>query len=211
MVRTVSNATRAGVGKAGIVFKPAMSACMSRAASADEVTANTTHTHYVYGGAIGYIQTMTTREEIIRSLRAELVRYGFAGRGRSLRIVRPEVAWLIHLELIPRTSQVGVCVGICPAVLACDGWPTRANDCPIILYPASGGAEMFGHDTGETWQALDSESTLTEEARNEVLDRLADAMWSASEETATLDELKRASAAGKLTAFVHKDARALLG
>lgn len=117
---------------------------------------------------------------------------------------------MIDLELIPRASRVGVSVGICPATLAAEGWPSRANNCPIILDPASGGVEMFGHDKWDTWRALDSDSAVTSEARKEMLGRLSGAIGAASEVIATLSDLRGAADAGKLSAFVRRDARALL-
>ncbi|MDZ8200272.1 hypothetical protein RZO50_02010 [Microbacterium sp. SSW1-59] len=151
-----------------------------------------------------------SRTEIIKSLRSELVARGFVGRGRNLRVIRAEVAWMIQLELIPTTSRVGLSVGICPAALTAAGWPSRANNRPIILDPASGGVEMFGHDKWDIWHALDSDSALTSEARKELLGRLSDAIWAASEAIATLSDLRGAADAGKLSAFVRRDARALL-
>jgi hypothetical protein len=153
---------------------------------------------------------MMGREDVMSVLRKDLTALGFAGRGRNLRVLREEVAWLVELELIPRTSRVGVFLGACPAVLAPEGWPTRANDCPIILDPASGGAALLGHNRWVTWLALDGDSVLSDEARREALYRLAEALVSASERITTVSELRAAAAEGQLTGFVRKDARALL-
>lgn len=149
-------------------------------------------------------------ENVISVLRKELTELGFAGRGRNLRAIRAEVAWFVELELIPRTSRVGVSLGACPAVLAPEGWPARANDCPIILDPASGGAALLGHDRWETWQALDGDSALSDEVRSEALRCLAEALARAFERIMTLGDLRAAAAEGQLTGFIHKDARALL-
>lgn len=46
-----------------------------------------------------------SRDEIIKRLRSELVDRGLVGRGRNLHVTWAEVAWMIHLELIPRTSR----------------------------------------------------------------------------------------------------------
>ena len=152
-----------------------------------------------------------TREDVMRLLRRELTARGFSGRGRNLRVVRPEIAWLVGLELVPRTARVGVSLGACPAVLAPGGWPTRANDCPIILDPASGGAALLDHDRWEAWQALDGDSGLTDEVRQQALGRLAEGLASVADRIALLDDLRAAAHVGQLTGFVRKDARALLG
>ena len=70
---------------------------------------------------------------------------------------------------------------------------------------------MLDHDRGEAWQALDGDSGLTDEVRQQALGRLAEGLASVADRIALLDDLRAAAHVGQLTGFVRKDARALLG
>jgi hypothetical protein len=94
-------------------------------------------------------------------------------------------------------------------ILAPDGWPKRANDCPIVLYPDAGG-EPFGLDRWQAWQALDSDSDLHIGERELELERIARSMWRVANEIRSLSDLRHMAAEGHLRGFVHRDARDLL-
>lgn len=152
---------------------------------------------------------MMPRDKVLKKLAEGLVRSGFQGRGRRFTRVWPELAWLFQLESIPRTARVGIYVGICPVELAPNGWPARANDCPIILHP-EGGGEPFGLDHWEAWQALDTASELEDAVRLATLDEIVRSVAEVAERVTTIGELRRLAADGQLRGFVHRDARALL-
>lgn len=149
------------------------------------------------------------RDEIVSVLRGGLRERGFAGPGGRLRLVSPHMAWMVDLGRVPRTDRAEVYVGICPVELAPGGWPTRANSCPIILYPESGG-EPFGLDHRDTWQALDAGSNLSDETRRGGLLAIVDAVAELTTQVTTLHDLREMFAAGRLRQFVHTNARALL-
>lgn len=152
---------------------------------------------------------MPDRRELVSALGQALRERGLEGRGRYFRFVGPELAWFVDLDLIPHTDRVGTIVGVCPAALAPNGWPTRANNCPIVLAPDSGG-EPFGLDHWEMWQALSADSDLTDDARREALQALVEAVVGVVRRVQTLEELKAIAASGQLRGFLHKDARSLL-
>ncbi|MCC2322277.1 hypothetical protein [Cellulomonas xiejunii] len=149
------------------------------------------------------------RDEILSVLRGGLRERGFTGPGGRLRLVSPHMAWMVDLGRVPRTDRAEVYVGICPVELAPGGWPTCANNCPIVLYPESGGAP-FGLDRWDAWQALDAGSSLSDEIRRGELLAIVDAVAELSTQVTTLQDLKEMFAAGRLRQFVHKNARALL-
>jgi hypothetical protein len=153
---------------------------------------------------------MIPREELLATVRQCLADEGFKGRGRNLRAGSPEVAWLVQLELVPRSSRVGIDVGICPALLAPGGWPGRASNCPIVIDPASGGAALFGHDDRAAWEALDVGSDLADAERRHVVAQLAGAIASTARRLATLEQLEDAVRRGEVGGFMRHDARQLL-
>jgi hypothetical protein len=117
--------------------------------------------------------------------------------------------WLVDLEQIPRTERVGIYLGVCPKELAPDGWPTKANDCPILFIP-EGPGEVFRLEDRRAWNALDMSSELQDEVRVDELRVVADAIVGLVLRVATLDSLKLMASAG-LVAFVRRDAKELLG
>jgi len=159
--------------------------------------------------ASGRVHAMITREAVIKALRRAFVDQGFEGRGRHFLLVWPELTWMLQLESIPRTGRVGMYLGVCPAELVIDVWPSRANDCPIILHP-EGGGPPFGLDHWEAWQALDTASELPDDVRIAALDGIARAVAKVASRTTTVSDLRKMAAEGHLRGFVRRDARALL-
>jgi hypothetical protein len=152
---------------------------------------------------------MMTREAVIKALGGAFVDQGFEGRGRLFRLVWPELTWMLQLESIPRTGRVGIYVGVCPSELVVDAWPSRANDCPIILHP-EGGGPPFGLDHWDVWQALDTASELPDDVRIAALAGIARATALVANRTTTISDLRDMSAEGHLRGFVRRDARSLL-
>jgi hypothetical protein len=149
------------------------------------------------------------RLEVIKIIGRELRERGLPGRGRVFSFHHTDVLWLIDLEQIPRTDRVGVAVGACPNVLMADGRPTRANNCPIVFYPETGG-EPFGLDRWRTWQALDVASDIGDDERSEALAEIVDAIVDVASNAVTLHDLREMASEGKIRHFIRKDARALL-
>lgn len=151
---------------------------------------------------------MMTASDVLRSVGALLAERGLAGRGRCFWAEWSELAWMVQLEVVPKTGRVGIYLGICPAELARDGRPSRANDCPIVLHPPSG--TLLGVDYWRSWKALDAESGFDDQDRRAALAELCDAIADRVMHVTTLADLRRLAMDGHLSGFVHKDARALL-
>lgn len=152
---------------------------------------------------------MVSREELIGSLGGLLRDAGFEGRNRHFILAGPELDWLLQLELIPRTTRVGIYVGVSPRVLASGTEPTRANDCPIVFDPESGG-EPFGLDHWQVWRALDVESDVPDDVRAETLAETVRAVSLVARRVSTLAALRQMAADGQIREFVRKDARSLI-
>lgn len=149
------------------------------------------------------------RIEALRHIARELKGLGFDKRGQTFRVEAPTVVWLVDLEQIPRTDRVGISVGVCPAELAPDGWPSRANDCPIVSHSEAGDA-LLGLEKWRVGSALDMSREMSVESRTEELSEIARSIARVAREANSLDVLKRMYAAGRFREFLHKDARALL-
>jgi len=159
-------------------------------------------------GLRGCVYTVITASDVLRSIGALLAERGLVGRGQRFRAEWPELAWMVELEVVPKTGRVGIYLGICPVGLATGGWPSRANDCPIVLHPPSG--TLLGVDYWRSWKALDAESEMDDQDRRAALADLCDAMTDRAMRVTTLADLRRLEMEGHLSGFVHKDARALL-
>ncbi len=152
---------------------------------------------------------MMDRSDGIRALGGYLTSAGFEGRGLRFRLSWSELVWMVELDRIPRSERIGIMVGVCPAELAPDGWPVRANDCPIIFYP-DGGGEPFGLDHWRAWQALDSSSDISDEDRLSELSAIVESIVTLANFVTTVDGLRSMAAKGPLRGFVRKDALSLI-
>jgi len=149
------------------------------------------------------------RQDVIRTIGEALADGGLSGRGRHFRLVQPDLVWMVDLDQIPGTARLGISVGVCPAQLAGEQWPDRANDCPIILYPDAGG-EPFGLDHWRSWEGLDAASEIADDERRRSLSEIGDSVAELAGRVTTLNQLKQLYEAGRLRGFVRKDARLLL-
>lgn len=149
------------------------------------------------------------RAAALRVLGRAFLELGLHGAARRFQRDYSELHWLVDMELIPRTERVGLKVGACPIQLAPDGWPTRANDCPIIFYPESGG-EPFGIDRWRVWVALDLSTSLADETRSDELRLVAESIVQVVDRVTSVADLKKMAARGELRGFLRKDARDLV-
>ncbi len=149
------------------------------------------------------------RLEVIKIIGRDLRVKGWSGKGRVLSLHHTGVLWLVDLEQIPRTDRVGIAVGACPSVLTADGRPTRANNCPIVFYPETGG-EPFGLERWRTWQTLDVASDIGDDERSKALAEIVDAIVDVASNAVTLHDLREMASEGKIRHFIRKDARELL-
>ncbi len=116
---------------------------------------------------------------------------------------------MIDLEQIPKTDRVGTYVGVCPTALAPDVLPSRANDCPIVMWPETGG-EPFGLDRWDVRDTLDLSSGISDETRSQRLAAIAEAVASVFFSAQSVADLRRMSVEGRLAGFLRKDAREFL-
>ena len=147
--------------------------------------------------------------EALRTLGHAFGELGLAGSGRKFRREYDELLWLIDLATIPRTERIGITVGVCPLVLAPEGLPKVANDCPVIFIPENGG-EPLGIEPSRAWAALDLSVDLVEETRCKELTMLATSIVDLVDETSRVDDLKHLAAQGRLRAILRRDARELV-
>jgi hypothetical protein len=150
-----------------------------------------------------------TREDVLQALGNGLMEHGFQGRSRHFQLSWPELEWMVQLEMIPRTERVGTYVGLSPQALLSADRPTKANDCPIIFHPESGG-EPFGLDHWRVWEALSLESGLSDDERQGRIDEFVRAVAAVANRVRSMADLRLLAANGHLRGFVRKDARALL-
>lgn len=152
---------------------------------------------------------MMTRDEILETLARGFREHGYEGHGRHFWLPFPELVWMVQLELVPRTTEVGIYVGVSPEVLVSGERPDRANDCPIVFHPEFGG-EPFGLDRREARLALDASSELLDEERLTEIADIARAVSEVAKGATTLAALRQMASVGGIRSFLRKDARALL-
>ena len=153
---------------------------------------------------------MASREEIIRELARLFKDRGFQGKGAHWSLPFAELRWLVYSERLPRTTRVGMYVGVDIGALGDDPPPKNANYCAVVLHPDIGG-EPFGLEKRDTREALDEASRWSDEERTGQLSAIFNAIAALATQTSTVAALRELAAAGRLRAALRRDARAFLG
>lgn len=144
--------------------------------------------------------TAATKSWISEGLKAA----GFRGRGSVWRMKGPEVQWVVHIDELPYGNRLGVDIGL---DLQSATTRHRPTDCPVLLHlenlPVASDFAVV--------ESLDLDSGLGPDQRRQELENATRALASYLTGHLTLRAVRAAYHAGDLgSAFIHKDARAIL-
>lgn len=147
---------------------------------------------------------MTTRQSTRDTIANALRSTGFTGRGSVWRRRGSGVQWVVHIDQLPYGNRLGIDVGI---GLQTDATPRLPTDCPIML----GLENLHLIDGSLVLQALDVDSSLADGDRQDVLEGAVTTLGEYIAERLSFAAIQDAYRAGDFnSAFVHKDARAVL-
>lgn len=152
--------------------------------------------------------SLEVRNEIEKQLLARLRINGLMPSGtRQRRLETEEFVWLVYLDRPPYGARAVPEIGLWIRHQS-ETEPTRANNCPIIIYP-----ELFleGDERGAFTEALDGDIQLSHEVRAQAVEGAADAIVSLIQSIPDLRALKMLYEDGRLRgAAVRADQRRFL-